>query len=102
MLDLLVNCKQSCCAMTVFCKKAVYFNICNIPTRSLVSVKRYKIIIARPLKISNYAIMAVAVQMDSVHIRGNRITKIKIKNNILDRKIRSGIDHKCIICIESK
>ena len=47
-------------------------------------VQRHQIIIAGTLEIADHAVMAAAIEMDPVHIAGNRIAVIEIKYNILN------------------
>ena len=95
--DLVVHRQKANGAVTVLCENAVNLNVGDVATRALVRVERNKVVIARALKVANDTVMAISVEVDAVHIRGDRIAEIEVKNDVFDGKVRTRVNHYGII-----
>ena len=95
--DLVIHRQKAHGAVAVFREKPVDLNVGNIAARALVRVQRNQIVVARALEVSEHAVVAVSVKVDTVHIRGDRISEIEIKNDVFDREVRARVDHNGVI-----
>jgi hypothetical protein len=60
-------------------------------------VERNKIVIACPLQISDHAIVTVTIEVDTIHIGGDGITKIEVEYNVLDGEVGGNIENDGIV-----